>query len=225
MFDSGKVLTYPKSGDWFLTNTYLEYCKQKNIEAKSNKLMHNFKKAYIHISKNHKITNESEELKVFSEFYTLLFSGIQELNNQAFIKACVDSKVLDPEKYIFYDDVKESIIELSKNYKLGIISDAWPSLINVYKCAAMYSYFNPFIISSIHGCTKEKNKLFEIALHEAKLKSNECLFIDDSLKNCKRARKLGFNVVLLNRDSLKINTKITQVKDMKELEKIIATIE
>ncbi len=130
--------------------------------------------------------------------------------------------VYDNAKYCFYDDVKDSIMKLNCKYELGIISDAWPSLRNVYMSNGMTRYFEPFIISSIYGCTKQGLDLFKFGLANVAQKAEECLFVDDSYGNCKRAKKLGMQVIVLNRNKYhKQKTDIGIVHSMKELESIL----
>ena len=95
--------------------------------------------------------------------------------------------------------MEESIRRLKFKYDLGIISDAWPSLMSVYANKKMLSHFKPFIISSMYGCTKAGFDLFRFALANVAEHAEECLFVDDSYGNCKRARKLGMQVLILNR--------------------------
>ena len=132
--------------------------------------------------------DENEEYNAFLEFYMILFHNIKGKDNNILIELCANASVKDYSKYSFYDDVKESITKLNLKYELGIISDAWPSLKSVYKVNKMLQYFEPFIISSIYGCIKQGYDLFRFALANAAQKPDECLFVDDSYANCKRAK-------------------------------------
>ncbi len=96
--------------------------------------------------------------------------------------------VLNPTKYKFYDDTLAVILLLSQRFKLGIISDAWPSLIAVYDKAQLTSYFSSIIISSFYGITKPHPKMYQLALDELNLVPEQTLFIDDNLKNCLGAK-------------------------------------
>jgi putative hydrolase of the HAD superfamily len=221
-FDSGMVLLHPKSGDWFYPNVYNEYCKKHSLSEKGLYQYINFRFAYDHLSSIKQILNESEEYEAFLEFYTILFHNLKGKNNIELIELCTNATVWDYKKYTFYDDVKDSIKKLNSKYEMGIISDAWPSLFNVYKQNDMFRYFEPFILSSIYGCTKAGYDLFRFALANAAQKPDECLFVDDSYDNCKRARKLGMQVIVLNRNKYhKQKNDIMHICSMKELENVL----
>ena len=70
----------------------------------------------------------------------------------------------DGERYrlknpVFYDDALAVIPELKGKYKLAIVSDAWPSLLDVYEENNMTSYFDSIILSSFIGASKPDRKM------------------------------------------------------------------
>jgi putative hydrolase of the HAD superfamily len=223
-FDSGMVLVYPRSGDWFYPSAYKEYCEKRSLPERSFSQNLNFPRAYARLAGVGKIESEDEELRAFTEFYGALFKGIKGKDNRELIDLCAWASVKDYGKYEFYDDVEESIGRLKLKYDLGIISDAWPSLLSVYRARKMLSYFKPFIISSLYGCTKSGCDLFRFALANVAEHAQECLFIDDSWGNCKRAQKLGMQVLVLNRSKhFKERGSIPHAKNMDELEELLGT--
>lgn len=86
------------------------------------------------------------------------------------------------------------------NYKLAVVSDAWPSLENVFRKAGLRDYFKSFVISSILGVTKPDELMYRTALNELGVSAEEALFIDDNMRNCDGAKKMGMNTILLCRD-------------------------
>ena len=96
----------------------------------------------------------------------------------------------------FWEYVDKSIFDsLDK-----IVSDAWPSLLDVYNENNMTSYFDSIVISSFLGTSKPDSKMYNTALQELNIKPEEAIFIDDSLKNCMGAMAVGINTVLLCRN-------------------------
>lgn len=61
------------------------------------------------------------------------------------------------------------IPKLKEKYKLGIVSDAWPSLLDVYANKNLDGYFDCIVISSILGVTKPNPKMYQTALNELEL--------------------------------------------------------
>ena len=216
------VLVHPRSGDWFYPDVYKDFCKRHELPEKSLYQYLNFQKAYNYLNKRSTIKTTADEYDAFVNFYEILFHNLKGKDIPELIRLCADAKVHNCLETIFYDDVKDIIEKLKLNYDLGIISDAWPSLLDIYRYNNMFKYFEPFVISSMYGCTKEGLNLFRFALANVAEHAEECLFIDDSIENCKRAKKLGMQVMVLNRNSFyKPNSAIPVVSNMIELEKVL----
>ncbi|WP_238475809.1 HAD-IA family hydrolase [Clostridium manihotivorum] len=202
LFDSGKVLNYPKTGHWFITSNFFKYIdaeKYKKIDK--NKINNAFVKAQEYISQQNYIKTEHEEYEHFYKFYRIFSEELTELNlTDSSIKDLTKDLVYNNKKYTFYEDAKEVVTKLSVDYKLAIVSDAWPSLENVFVQADLRKYFSSFIISSKLGVTKPNEFMYKSALQELNMKAEQCIFIDDNIKNCDGAKKLGIESLLLCRD-------------------------
>ncbi|MBL4934336.1 HAD-IA family hydrolase [Clostridium sp. YIM B02515] len=202
LIDSGKVLNGPITGHWFITPNFFSYVDENIFKAIDTKQRNAaFNKASDYISKQSLIITEEEEFLHFYEYYKIFSSELPELklkDNQ--IRAIAEDLVYNYSKYQFYKDSIEVIPELSKKYKLAIVSDAWPSLENVFKRVGMREYFSSFIISSIKGITKPNELMYKAAIEELEILPEEAIFIDDSIKNCDGAAKLGIKSVLMCRD-------------------------
>ncbi|MBL8027161.1 MAG: HAD family hydrolase [Fibrobacteres bacterium] len=221
-FDSGKVLVYPKSGEWMFPNKYKELCKNNNLPEKTASLERNFEVAMQNLAQHKFVLNELEEYSVFKKFYETVFKNEPYKNNETFIDSVTKAKVSDYDKYRFFDDVKPSIQRLKNKYNLGLITDAWPSIITLYKKAEMFNFFDPFVVSSIYGTTKEEKKLFKIALDKIPESPNECLFVDDSLVNCRIAKEFNMHAIALIRNNCsKTNLEMDFVTTLTDLEKYL----
>lgn len=202
LFDSGRVLNGPVTGHWFITPNFFTYLNEKDFKA-ITKVQKDiaFDKAGQYISKQNIILTEEDEYKHFLMYYKILFEQMPQINlGEDQIEAITKDLVYNYDKYKFYQDVVQAIPELCKNYKLAVVSDAWPSLENVFIKAGMREYFSSFVISSIKGITKPHELMYRTALEELETSPNEAIFIDDSIRNCDGAKKLGIQSFLLCRD-------------------------
>jgi haloacid dehalogenase superfamily, subfamily IA, variant 3 with third motif having DD or ED len=221
-FDSGMVLLHPRSGDWFYPAIYREYCARRGLPEKSLRQSANFRVAYVQLARERLIETEDAEYEAFLRFYATLFHKVDGKDRRELVESCAAAAVRDYDKYEFYDDVPASIKRLTLKYDLGIISDAWPSLEGVYRKNDMRKYFEPFIISSRYGCTKEGPDLFRFALANVADHPEHILFVDDSTGNCRRAARAGMQVVVLNRSRYrKARRGMPQVADMPALEAVL----
>ncbi|EHJ00860.1 HAD-superfamily hydrolase, subfamily IA, variant 3 [Clostridium sp. DL-VIII] len=230
LFDSGKVLNGPRSGKWFISPKFFEYINpQEYKEISSSDRNNAFEKAGKYIDEQKLITTEEEEYKHFLEFFNIFSMELPQLQlSSEKIQLLAKDLVFNYDKYEFYSDVFEVIPRLSKKYKLAVVSDAWPSLENVFRQVKLRDYFSSFVISSVKGVTKPHELMYKSALSELNVKSEEALFIDDNPKNCKGACKLGIKAILLNRNKLLLfKNKITSknrykvLSNLYELEKEI----
>lgn len=86
-----------------------------------------------------------------------------------------------------------------------------------------YYHLNPFfkekIVSGEVHIRKPDRRIFLYALDRLKCKPEDCIFVDNSVKNLLAAEELGIQVVLFNRDGETYNGKI--VNDFTELGKML----
>ncbi len=125
-------------------------------------------------------------------------------------------------KFLFPNEVFQIIPKLSKNYKLGIISDTWPSLERVFKNVGLRGYFSTFVMSSKLGVNKPDELMFTTALDELKIKPEEAIFIDDNEMNVEGAQELGMEGILMDSKMYsKVNERICKITNLSEIEAIL----
>lgn len=203
LFDSGKVLNYPTTGNWFISPNFFNIVDKDLFENIDSRKIHQaFENATKYISSITCISDKNEELICFTEFYSIFSRYLPELElEECKIRLLAEDLVYNPQKYTFYSDVFAVIPTLSKKYKLGIVSDAWPSLTDVYESADLKRYFATIIISSVLGTQKPDKRMYEAALENLKISPQETIFIDDNPKNCDGAKQIGMKAYLLSRNS------------------------
>jgi putative hydrolase of the HAD superfamily len=230
LIDSGRVLNFAATRDWsYSPNFFKIVSKDKINNISKDKRDEAFRKAWSYINNITLMQTIEEEWKHFLEFFIIIKNELPELEiDDKILKLLTDDFVLNYDKYIFFKDVFEVLPILNQNYKLCLVSDAWPSLRNVYKKAGFYDYFDAIIISSEIGVTKPNEKMYKTAIKSLNLTSNEVIFIDDNPKNCEGALNLGIKSIVLNRNTLSRSyikyikkSNLHVVKDMYKLEKLL----
>lgn len=229
LIDSGKVLNGPVTGSWFITPNFFNYVDKKKFDLiSSSQKKKALSKAGEYISKQNLIVNEEEEYKHFFEYYDIFSKCLPQLQlKDEDVQGITKDLVYNYGKYAFFQDAVELIPKLSKEYKLAVVSDAWPSLENVFRNANLRNHFSSFIISSIKGVTKPNALMYKTALEELNVSPEEAIFIDDSIRNCDGAIKLGINSFVLCRDwRLYIYNKLTHrnynvIRDLYAIDKLL----
>ena len=228
LFDSGKVLNRPLTGHWFISPNFFKYVnKEKFLSIEKERINNAFSNAQKYLFNEKLIKNREEELIHFSNFYKLFSENLPELqiNN---IEDLAKDMVYNTSKYVFYEDVKEVIPRLKNKYKMAVVSDAWPSLENVFIDADMKKYFEIIVISTQIGTLKPDPRMYETAIERLQVNNSEAIFIDDNINNCLGAERLGIKSILMSRENFNENKEKNKtmlvVKDLYELEQMLQSV-
>ncbi len=225
LFDSGRVLNMSSTGHWFIPPKFFEYVnKEKFLLIEKEKINNAFSNAQKYLFNEKLIKNRKEELKHFINFYKLFSENLPEIEIKN-IEELAKDIVYNTNKYVFYDDVKEVIPRLKNKYKMAVVSDAWPSLENVFIDADMKKYFETIVISTQIGTLKPDPKMYETAIKSLDVNNSETIFIDDNKNNCMGAEKIGIKSILMSRENYDEDKEkykeMLVVKDFYELEKLL----
>jgi putative hydrolase of the HAD superfamily len=202
LLDSGRVLNYPASGHWFIPPAFFEFIKPVNWDhVRDIERDAAFAQAKETLDQYPMVRTKEEEYKVFADYYTTFFRSIPRLKATGEqIEGITRDLVYNPEKYTFFPDALDVIPRLSATHKLAVVSDAWPSLEDVFVHAGLRDYFSVFILSSRLGVTKPDPQMFTATLEALEVTASEALFVDDNKNNCDAALGLGLHTALLCRD-------------------------
>lgn len=138
--------------------------------------------------------------------------GGEELKDKLFILS------FDGNGYGMYDEVIEVLEMLHGKYKLGIISNASPSLMWSLEAFKLKKYFDAILLSAVEGSSKPRKDIYIKALERIGSKSEECIFIDNKPKNIEAANKLGISGVLLDRHTSNIKDVLYPLLDIKNVD-------
>ena len=228
VFDYGKVLAYPKTGNWFVTpnaKKILGFLNCLKIFFNYKKIEQSFEAAHRYLNDNQLLHTEQEEYNQFIEFYKIILGSLGiKRNIDDICDALARDCVYNDDKVIFYDDVTTAIEYFMQSYRIIILSDTWPSLKRILENKGIWGFFDDVIMSCDYGKTKESTDFFEIAVSELNLVPSECIFIDDSLSNLDNAKKVGFIPVLMDRKGKENNSKYPVIHNLNAINDIIATV-
>lgn len=101
--------------------------------------------------------------------------------------------------YQLFEDSIPTLEALRGKYKLGVISDTWPSIVPVLEEFGLPGYFDTLTYSFEVGCFKPDPRMFADALGKMGLPPEQCVFIDDTAQNLVGAQKLGIQPVQIRK--------------------------
>jgi len=213
--DAGYTLVYPKSHSWLYPVNFFDFCdKELFLKMKgSEKYKKLYAQGYQYLDDNHLLKDENDEYDVFLEFYKIVLLPFPELEiDLDKIKKITQSIVFDYDKFNVYGDVKIMLEKWkSGGYKLGIISDTFPTLAHCFKHLGIYGYFDAFVMSCDYGVWKPHEKMYLSALAPLNAKGEESVFVDDGIENLDGAAKFGINPIQIARSNNNIATQFDRL--------------
>lgn len=197
-FDLGWTLVYPPSGDWEFTQpaqklfnweVYQSLPKERTAAVR--------KEANDYLEAHHHISTLEEEYDRMLQYFTIVAQKLPELGaTRQDIEATALEKVYQSQHtYNLMEDAIPTLEALKGRYKLGIISDTWPSIVPVLERFGILPYFDAITYSFQLGCFKPNPRMFQDALSKTGLPAQECVFIDDVARNLEGAAKVGIQPV------------------------------
>lgn len=215
ILDFGRVLAYPPTGYWQITPKFLKLVDISKINAEQ--LKGAIKKYNNIISCDLYIKDCEEEYNHMLEFYEKVLQECNINDYQNIAKEIAYNFVYEFDKYKLYDDVKKELYNLSKNYKLILLSDNWPSVIEYMKENKIYDYFEKIYVSSIYGQQKKDELFFDNPIKDLNIKQGESIFIDDNERLLEIAHKKGLEVRLMDRENKIRDSKFSIIHKLNEI--------
>ena len=216
IFDFGKVLGYPKSGKWFLTPKFMTILNDSKIDIDKAKEVVS-KNKYL-VKDDLPIKTLEDEYKMFISFYSNILNELRL--DESLAKKIAYDKVYNNSEYLLYDDVKNVLNELNKNYKLIMLTNNFTSIIEYLKHEDIYDLFDKVYVSSICGTSKNEESFFDMVIKDYNIKENDAVFIDDFEDNLEIGIRKKLNVIMLDRENKK-DSKYKKISNLVELEKNI----
>ena len=216
IFDFGKVLGYPISGKWFLTPKFMSFLSNLNIDM--NKVKDVISENKYLVKDDLPIKTLEEEYNMFISFYSNILDGLGL--NKDMAKEIAFDKVYNNSEYLLYDDVKDVLNVLNKKYKLIMLTNNFPSIIDYLKNEDIYDLFDKVYVSSICETSKNEEKFFDMVINDYNIKESEALFIDDFEDNLDIGIRKKLNVVMLDRENKK-DSKYKKISNLVELEELL----
>lgn len=89
----------------------------------------------------------------------------------------------------------------------------------LFELHGLHSYFKDSIVSGDINMRKPESRIFAYALARIQCPPENCVFLDNSVKNLNTAQAMGINTVLFNRDQETYSGNI--VNNFRELDKLL----
>lgn len=217
-FDIGWTLMRPRRS-WFFSDIFYALAapvSEEQLERAATAAM-------PILDHNHRMDTRLEEEQQFEKFYQAIQRQLPELSLSAeAVHLIAHDKVYNYQNYIFFDDVRPVLERLKHTYRLGIISDTWPSAEYFLKENGLYELFDSITFSCQLGVFKPDQQMYQHALQSMALPAEQTIFVDDSLSCLRGAMEAGITPIqMCAKPNCATAPDILAVGSMTELEQLL----
>lgn len=191
IFDCGGVLAFPRLGDWNLPvrAAALLGAHAADLHTAKYLLAHRAASAWLDESKLVPDVETERELRrgYFSEMNQRM--GWQL--DAGTVGALGDDFTFNLDRYVFFDGVYDWLARWKADYRLALLSDAMPSMLEALKRQRIDGLFDAMVISTHIGAIKPDRRMYAAILQALGTQPEDCLFIDDKIENVEGALAVG----------------------------------
>lgn len=221
LLDSGHTLVRPLGGTWWPTLPFRQVAARLGIDADAPGMRAAHDAALAYLEENHSLQTLEEEETQFRTFYELLFATLG-LPAEPDLAVRLARETVYEQQFELYDDSMEVVHEMrAAGLRVGIVSDAWPSLDLRYRMLGVRECFDPFVISAQVGATKPDPHIFRIALERIGLPAGEVFFVDDWPDVIEGAAALGMHGAVIERDEHRPGPGLDRAPDMRGIWQLV----
>jgi len=161
-------------------------------------------------------TREAEK-ELFREYYRLLLTALKVPAVEELAER-LDKEYSYVPWTVLYPDTRPVLEALKeRGYKLGLISNAYPSLLDALDHLDITCYFDQLTISAFVGVEKPDPRIYQVALQEMGVAPEAALFVDDQVENVTAATKLGMTALLIDRSDGQTPEDCTRIRSLTEI--------
>ena len=195
-WDLGWALIAPRSGDWMRTmrfETLFPHWRETYTLAQMEAAK---QPGDAYLAANHHLSTVAEEADQYTHWYTLYGEQLPALGMTAKkARALAEDRTYELlNNYMLLPEAKETLLALrSMGYRLGVISDTWPTVTAQLTTLGIWDCFDTLTFSYELGAYKPAPALYADALRKVALPAAQCTFIDDRPWNLMGARQAGIH--------------------------------
>jgi putative hydrolase of the HAD superfamily len=224
LLDSGATLVHPRGGAWFPGHAFRDVLARHGVDGLIwERLEIALEAGYRHLTSNLAVPTEDAERALFAEYYRRILADLGHVAPAPALLQALASAMVDIPDFEVYADVQPALDDFrARGLRLGIISNAWPSLESKYAQLGLRAYFDSFVISAQHGCIKPDERLFQRGLADLDLAPEDVLFVDDAPDFVQAAMNLGMHGAVMDRAGTTEIVGLPRVTSMAEVTALLA---
>lgn len=217
-FDVGYTLDMPASGDWMFTNRFLKEAGKRLKEHDAEEISSAREAGLRFLEGNHLVATVEAETDQFYQYYSIISDELNLGLSDGQRRQIALDRARNMENYVPYPGIRDVLETLSRTFRLGIISDTWPSIVSQLEHLGVAGYFAFQTFSCFVGVFKPDRRIYLDALDKCGVPAEKTVFIDDSMRNLEGAAALGITPILIAANpAADVETSFLKIKDLREL--------
>jgi len=224
LFDSGDTLVKPKAGEWFPRQHFVDAFRAQGVTGAHMDRFEDALDVGLRYLNEHHALAVAEDIER-DQFHTAYGLILRALGISDPTKDLIDDILRPFEEDVGMEPFPDTLRVLqrlkSAGFRMGVVSDNWPSLDRRFRGMGLRSYFDAFVISALVGSSKPSERIYRVAVDEIGIPPEHLAFVDDRPVNVAAAEKIGMKGVVISRYGEVPDTDLPVISDLDGLIAIV----
>lgn len=199
IFDCGGVMVWPRLGEWNIPFGALEILGPRARDIYTSKYLTAHRTAVHLLDEDQLVPNVEAERRLRREYVLSMNAQMDWKLTTLELSRLADDFTDNINRYGLFEDVVIWLKRWKPRYKLGMLSDAMPSLLKFIDQWGLLNLLDAAVISTQIGAIKPDPKMYEAILQKLDADPSDCLFVDDRAVNLEGAVAAGMKAVQMAR--------------------------
>lgn len=199
IFDCGGVLVYPRMGDWNLPIGIMGILGERAKGIHTSKYLNAHRLSAGWLDEARLVPDVEEERRLRREYIRSVNIHMDWHMTHDEINRLADDFTDNIRRYGFFEDVEPWLKRWKERYRLGVLSDAMPSILKFMDEFGILGLFDATVISTQVGAIKPDPRMYAAITGALNVQPGDCLFVDDKACNLEGAERFGMLAVQMAR--------------------------
>ena len=147
------------------------------------------------------IARPEQEERFWADYYRMMVEKLGVADDAERLAQELREETFWVDWTLAYPDAIPVLKALKGRYKLGVISNAYPSMQDALEHTGLAPFMDSITISAHVGVGKPDPLIYQVALNSLGVRADESIFVDDLEENVRAAEEMGFTAFLIDRNA------------------------
>ena len=224
LFDAGDTLVKPKAGEWFPKQHFVDAFRAQGVTDANMDRFDDALSVGLRYLNDHHALAVTEDIERY-QFHTAYRLILRALGISSPTEELITDILRPFEEDVGMEPFRDTVRTLRRlkraGFRMGVVSDNWPSLDRRFRVMGLRSYFDTFVISAVVGSSKPAERIYRVAVEEIGMRPEHLAFVDDRPVNVATAEKIGMKGIVISRYGKVPETDLPVISDFDGLIAIV----